>query len=199
MIDIDDDAIVRRRDTADGRFLLFHRIDLPSKSTLPWSGVVLDTGGDGFGLQVALDSDGEAWSACDLLRIAIARAKAEEDRRLGPLVLDILQHLCLALQAEHRRLGREPPDHLLYGPGALPSPYPWTVAINGPHHLPLCPDPTSSDEGVAPEQVLMVLEQAYADATVPMAQRRWVAIAHQHVHVALDAERRRVHRLRQSD
>lgn len=197
MIDIDDTAIVHRLDTDDGRFLLFHNIDLAKAAILPWSGVILDQGSDGHGLQVVLNPDGESWSICDLLRIAIARARAEEDRRLGPLVFDVLQHLGLALRAECRRLGVEPPDHLRYSPGALSSPYPWIVAIHGHHHLPLCPDPESRDEGTTPEQIMMVVARAYADAKVSGDHRRWTSIAQQHVQLALAAERRRAQRLRQ--
>lgn len=197
MIDIDDAAIVHRLDTGDGRYLLFHRADPAKASMLPWSGVILDLGGDGHGLQVFLKPDGESWSICDLLRVAIARALAEEDRRLTPLIFDILQHLGLALRAEYRRIGVEPPDHLRYGPGVVPSPYPWTVAIHGHHHLPLCPDPESRDEGATPEQIMLVVAQAFADAKVAMDQRCWATIAHQHVQLALVAERRRVQRLRQ--
>jgi hypothetical protein len=148
MIDLAEDDIVHRRDTADGRFLLLHKVDLPPKSALPWSGVMLDIGGDGRGLQVALDPDGEAWTACDLLRASLARAKAEEDRRLAPLVMDVETHLNLALAAEHRCLGREPPDHLRYVADPIHSPYIWTVAVHGRHSLPPCPDPESRDEGV---------------------------------------------------
>lgn len=197
MIHIDDSDVVARLATDDGRFVLFTRTDLPGKHPLPWTGAMFDTGGDGFGVSVRLLQEDVSWSPCDLLRVVLARTQAEEQRRLGPLVVDAQHHLGLALAAEYRRLGSEPADTLRFSPGPLPSPYPWTVVWRGSHCLPLCPDPASRDEGITPEQVLMVLIQAFSDAVVPVAQRQELTIARDHAQRALESERRRVQRLRQ--
>lgn len=195
MIDLDDADIVRRCQTMDGRFLLFHRVDLPPTAILPWSGVVLDIGGDGIGLSVRLDPVPDSWAACDLLRVALERAKAEEGRRLGPLVVETVQHLMLALKAEEKRLGTAA-NRVRFQPGPMPSAYPWTEVALGPHILCLCSDPESRDEGVSPEQVLMVLDQMLGDADSLQAQQHWLGIARDHVLAALTAERRRVAHLR---
>jgi len=199
MIHINDEDIVLRRDTSDGRFLLFTRTDLPAGCTLPWSGVMIDTGGDAHGLSVRLDPDptGEAWSAGILLHAALARAKAEEERRLAPLAVEIGHHLHLALGAERRRLGGDPTGGISLGTGAPGSVYPWTVAIHGRHHLPLSGDAEGREDGVTMEQLLMVLEQIFTDAAVPTAQQRWLTISRDHLMAAIVAERRRVQHLRQ--
>jgi len=200
MIHINDDDIVLRRDTSDGRFLLFTSTDLPAGCALPWSGVMIDTGGDGHGLSVRLDPDptGEAWSAGILLHAAVARAKAEEERRLAPLAVEIGHHLHLALGAERRRLGGTSTGGVSLGAGPPNSVYPWTVAIHGRHHLPFCGDAEGRKDGVAMEQLLMVLEQIFTDAKVPIQHQRWVVIARDHLVAAIAAERRRVQHLRQS-
>lgn len=201
MIDLDDDKIVRRVDAYGGRFLLFHRVDLKPRSPLPFSGVVLDTSGDGIGLAVTLDPDptGEAWSLLDLLSVALARTEAEQHRRLGPLVDDVTHHLVQAMALERRRYDGLAPDRIELVPGYGPSPYPWTEAWRGQHTLPLCPDPESRQEGVTPEQVLLVIERILAEARLPPAQQRLrQRLLDDHIRHALEAERRRVERLRQT-
>jgi hypothetical protein len=70
------------------------------------------------------------------------------------------------------------------------------VAIRGLHHLPLCPDPECREEGFNPEQLLMILDQLYADAVEPT---RWTVLAREHVLAALEDERRRMARVRRGD
>jgi hypothetical protein len=199
MIDLADDMIVHRVDTGDGRFLLFHRVDLKPFAKLPFSGIVLDTGGDGLGIALSLDPDpsGEAWSALDLLTIALARAEAEQHRRLGPLVADVADHLVRAVACERQRQDGQASAAIDFVPGILPSPYPWADAWRGPHVLPFCPDPESRQEGITPEQVLMAIRQIFADATVPPGQQRLRVRIVDHLGHALDGERRRVARVRE--
>ena len=199
MIAVDDAEIALRRDTEDGRFLLFCRSTEEIGTKQPWSSVMADIGGDGFGVSVRLcPKPGEdAWSATDLLWIVLERARAEENRRLGPLAVGVAEHLRLAFAAECRRQGKPQAEgRLRLVPGPLPSPYPWTVAIRGPHHLPLCPDAECWEEGFSPEQLLMILDQLYADAVEPT---RWTVLAREHVLAALEDERRRMARVRRGD
>ncbi len=198
MIPVDDADVLLCRRAMDGRFLMFHRVDLAAAGTgLPWSGVMLDTGGDGHGLAVSLDPVSDAWAICDLLLVALERAKAEEERRFGPRAIEIVRHLSLALAVEGKRLGGLPVSRRIgFHPGPISSPYPWTVAARGPHLLPLCPDPEARDEGITPEQVLMVLDQALTDAVARSETRRWCGIARDHVLAALDGEQRLVAHLR---
>jgi hypothetical protein len=199
MIDLSDSDLVHRLETTDGRFLLFHRVDLKPESALPWSGVVVDVGGDGFGIAVSLDPDpsGEAWSGLDLLTVALARAEAEQTRRLGPLVADVADHLVRAVACERQRQDGQETAAIDFVPGILPSPYPWGEVWRGPHVLPFCPDPEGRNEGITPEQLLLVLRQIYADATVPPGQQRLRGRIVDHLGRALEAERRRVARVRE--
>jgi hypothetical protein len=79
-----------------------------------------------------------------------------------------------------------------FRPGGLPSPYPWSVASQGEFHLPMCPDPESQDEGVTPEQLLLVLDQLLHDAARALPYRVDLWQAHGHVAAALAAEVRRL-------
>ncbi len=199
MIDIRDEDIVLRRDGRDGRFVLFTKTDLPPKHPLPWFGVVLDTGDDGHGILVGLDPDPavDAWAACDLLHVAVERARAEVDRRLGPLASEVRRQLELALAAEHRRLGHSPNGRVKLAPGPAPSPYPWTVAVRAGHELPLCPDPEAREAGITPEQLLIVLDQLFADAAATRTQRPYLNRARAAVQAAMAADAKLVARLRQ--
>jgi hypothetical protein len=77
-------------------------------------------------------------------------------------------------------------------PGGPASPYPWTVATQAGFDLPLCPDPESRDEGVTPEQLLIVLDQLTHDAAraIPYLPALWQCRGH--VKAALSAEARRL-------
>jgi hypothetical protein len=190
MIDISPEHIVRERRSSTGRFLLLTSTDLPAGHPLLWCGATLDTGSDAFGMGVRLDGNGDAWTAGDLLHVALARAAAEEDRRLAPLAVDTRRHLEAAVTAwERHGKGRQVP---LLLPGVTPSPYPWTDAVRSGHVLPLCPDPVGNDEGVTPELLLMLIVELLGDGAVAFPADRPLKAALNHARLALDTEVRRV-------
>ncbi|AVM72540.1 hypothetical protein [Magnetospirillum gryphiswaldense] len=197
MIDVSDDDVVARRDTLDGRFLLFTKTDRPDTHPLPWTGIMVDTGGDGFGLSLALNptTRPDPWWAITLLSVAQARAQQEDARRMGPLIQDQLSHLGRALAHERSRVGQDA-QPITFTAGHEPSPYAWTEVHRIPHRLPLSPDPLGKEDGITQEQLLLILDQTFADAKAPLHQRRLVTLIRDHVRTALDTERRRLQRLR---
>jgi hypothetical protein len=197
MINVSDDDVVARRDTLDGRFLLFTKTDRPDTHPLPWTGVMVDTGGDGFGLALSLnpDSRSDPWWAITLLSVAQARAQQEEARRMGPLIHDQLFHLGRALAHERSRVGQDD-QPITFTAGHEPSPYAWTEVHRIPHCLPLSPDALGKEDGTTQEQLLLILDQTFTDAEAPLHQRRLVRLIRDHVRTALDTERRRLQHLR---
>jgi hypothetical protein len=199
MIDIPDDDIVALRHTSAGRFILFTSTDLPAACPIPWWGATVDTGGDGHGLLVRLDerSGPEGWTALDLLAVARGRAVAEDARRGGILAAEIARHLAAAIGIEAAR-GGAVARAIAFRPGGMPSPYPWTVAARDAFELPLCPDPESRDEGIAPEALLIVVEQLLADAGRAFPRERRLRDARRHVTAAIATEVARVMAARRS-
>lgn len=165
MIAIDDRDLVHRLETADGRFLLFTSTDLPKGHPLPWWGVTFDTGGDGHGILLVPGPTGlDAWTGLDLIEVLIGRAEAELNRRLAPHVSRLHDCLRRAALLERQRHGPalRPEPRLCRGPNDVP--YGWATARRGDHLLPLCSDPESFGEGIAPAQLLYALAQLYDDA-----------------------------------
>lgn len=197
MIDINEDDIVLARTASNGAWVVFTKTDLPEGCPISWWGVALDIGGDAHGILVRLDDryGPEGWTSTDLLQVVVARAKAERHRRFPPSDGDQYQHLRLALlamQARHKT--KTTPSS--FQPGPLPSVYPWTVTVQADRTLQLCPDPASQEEGVSPEQVLIVLDQLLADSIKALPFDRSLRAAHLHVQAALDLEVQRVVRCR---
>lgn len=182
MIDIPEEDVVARRRTADGRFVLFTRTDLPSEWLLPWYGVQMDTGGDAFGLLVGLEPAAGVWSLQDLLLVAHARALAERDQNDGAGIGRAAGRLSYAARSAsgHRTRVR-------FLPGPLPSAYPWTVAALGDHHLPFCAEARAPEDGVTLAQVLVVLDQLLADAVLPAHRQPLFRLLHADVRAALVA------------
>lgn len=200
MIDVSDDDIVVQRRASDGRFLLFTSTDLPESCPIPWWGAVIDTGGDGHGMLVRLDerSGPEGWTALDLLAVVHARALAEDARRPGVLAGEVARHAAAAIAVETERSGAAWPSAVAFRQDGRASPYAWTVAALGPFELPLCPDPESIDEGVTPEQLLIVLDQLLTDAGRAFPRQRRLGDCRRHVAAALVAEIGRVAAVRRA-
>jgi len=194
MIDLDDkDVVAVRRTTDDQRFAIFTDTDvLPFWGQRFW-GVVLDTGGDGFGLPVRYGSVCPApggWSLRQLICVVQARMAAEHARAPGAGALAVLEALGHAV----RQMPNGEP--LGYGvsfvPGGQASPYRWTVARCGDLALPLCPDPESRQEGITPELVLIVLDQALKEWSERAPYLRQLWSCRNAIRDALAAEIRRV-------
>lgn len=178
MIDFDETSIVAVRRTGDGeRFALFSNADvLPFWEQKFWV-MALDTGGDGFCLPVrygTVSSAPAGWTLRQLLLVAQARAALEYARVPEGGALEVLETLGKAIRLL-------PPGDALDGdgvsftPGGQPSPYRWTVAQCGDLTIELCPDPESRQEGVVPEQILIVADEALRDwvERAPYLSRLW--------------------------
>ena len=194
MIDLDEKSIVAARRTADGeRFALFSNADvLPYWAQRFWV-AVLDTGGDGFGLPVrygTVCSAPSGWTLRQLICVAQARMAVEHARMPEAGALAVLDALGRA--ARSMQVGEQLGSGVDFCPGAHPSPYRWTVARCGDLHIELCPDPTSREEGVVPELLLIVIDEALRDWTdrAPYNRRLWEC--RHAISDAIDAETRRV-------
>jgi hypothetical protein len=192
--------VVLTRRTVDGRFLLFTSTDTKSEWTLPWWGAVVDTGADGHGILVRADALAapSGWTARQLLLVARSRLAAEGEWCPLPATRDAVAALDRALACRWERGAPSGTDgtSLSFRPGGAASPYPWTVATQEGFDIPLCPDPESREEGVTPEQILIVLDQLTHDAAraIPYLPTLWQCRGH--VKAALSAETRRLAALR---
>ncbi|MGC2855905.1 hypothetical protein ACM64Y_10560 [Novispirillum sp. DQ9] len=182
MIAIPEEDIVARRRTADGRFVLFTRTDLPAGWALPWYGVQMDTGGDAVGLLVGLEPATGVWSLQDLLLVAHARALAERDHHHGAGIRTAASRLSYAARA-----GSGHRTRVRFLPGPLPSAFPWTIAALGEHCLPFCADARAPEDGVTLAQGLVVLDQLLADAVLPAHRQPLFRLLHADVRAALAA------------
>jgi hypothetical protein len=190
MIDVNESFIVITRRTSTGRTVLFTSTDVLPGWPIRWWGAIADTGGDGFGLLVRRDEGAapEGWTARQLLAVARARMVAANRRRSSPATAAAITRLDLA--GAGCRIARD--DPVTFEPAGVASPYPWTIARCGEFHLPLCPDPEGLEEGITPEQLLIVLDQLLHDATGTFPHARDVWACRRHVAAALAAEVRRV-------
>ncbi|MGE4480869.1 hypothetical protein [Acidocella sp.] len=195
MIDFDETSIVAVRRTWDGeRFALFTNADMQAFWEQKFWTVVLDTGGDGFGLPVrygTVSSAPSGWSLRELLCIAQARAALEYARVPEGGALEVLEALgkAIRLLPPGDAMGG---DGVGFAPGGQASPYRWTVARCGDLSIELCPDPESRDEGITPEQFLIIADEALRDwaERAPYISRLWTC--RNAVREALAAEIRRV-------
>lgn len=179
MIDISEKDIAAVRQTADGeRFVVFTRTDLLPHWGQGFWGVMLDTGSDGLGVPVrygTLCTAPAGWSLRQLLLVLQARMALDHARAPEGGALTVLEALGEA--SRQMQAGEPLGAGVEYGPSGRASPYAWTLAWCGDLALPLCPDPASREEGVVPEQVLLVLAEALRDwaERAPYLRRVWQA------------------------
>jgi len=194
MIDLDEKDIVAVRRTADGeRLALFTRTDvLPFWGQHFWT-AMLDTGGDGFGIQIRYGTACTApsgWTLRQLICVMQARLALEHARAPESGALAVLEALGQAVRQmpEGEPLG----NGVDFALGGQASPYAWTVALCGDFHLPLCPDPASREEGITPELLLIVVDEALRDWSdrAPYLRRLWAC--RNAIRAALAAEITRV-------
>ncbi|MDR3416602.1 MAG: hypothetical protein P4L83_10485 [Nevskia sp.] len=177
MIDFDEKDVVAARRTADGeRFALFLSTDvLPFWGQRFWA-AMLDTGGDGFGLPVRYGTVCTApsgWTIRQLVCIVQARMALEHARMPDAGALAVLEALGRAVRQmpEGEPLG----SGIDFEPGWQDSPYRWTLARTGDLCLRLCADPASREDGITPELLLIVIDEALRDWTerAPHIRRLW--------------------------
>ncbi len=200
MIYIDPRDVVATRHTADGRFVIFTSTDVQPRWLQRFWGVVLDTGGDGFGTLARFEerTAPSGWTVRQLIQVVQARMEAEHRRARDGGALAVLQEL---RRATGFRPVISPAAPQVTSPPAPPdvsfelrdqaSPYGWTVARCGELTLQLCPDPESRDEGITPEQLLIVLDQMLIDWAAISPHRWRIHEARHAVKDALAAEIRR--------
>ncbi|MDR3505263.1 MAG: hypothetical protein P4L52_03365 [Acidocella sp.] len=194
MIDFDETSIVAVRRTGDSeRFALFSNADvLPFWAQKFWV-AILDTGGDGFGLPVRYGTVSAApsgWTLRQLILVAQARAALEYARVPDGGALAVLEALGRAVR--QMQAGEPLGAGVEFCPGGVASPYRWTKARCGDLVIELCPDPESRQEGIVPEQLLIVVDEALRDwaERAPYLSRLWTC--RNAVREALAAEMRRV-------
>ncbi|EKM99419.1 hypothetical protein [Acidocella sp. MX-AZ02] len=194
MIDFDETSIVAVRRTGDGeRFALFTNADVQAFWTQKFWVAILDTGGDGFGLPVrygTVCSAPAGWTLRQLILVAQARAALEYGRVPEGGALAVLEALGKAVR--QMQAGEPLGAGVEFCPGAVTSPYSWTKARSGDLAIELCPDPESRREGIVPEQILIVVDEALRDwaERAPYLSRLWTC--RNAVREALAAEIRRV-------
>jgi len=130
MIDFDEKDLVVTRRTADGeRFALFLNSDVqPFWGQKFWT-AVLDTGGDGFGLQVRYGTGCTApsgWTVRQLICVVQARMALEHARMPDAGALAVLEALVQAVTLMPE--GEEVGSGVSFEPGWQDSPYRWTFA-----------------------------------------------------------------------
>ncbi len=198
MIDFDETSIVAVRRTGDGeRFVIFTDADvLPFWEQRFWT-AVLDTGGDGFGLPVrygTVCSAPSGWTLRQLICVVQARMVAEHARMPEAGAAAVLEALDRAIR--HMSAAEPLGNGIDFEPGWQDSPYPWTLARAGDLCLRLCADPASREDGITPEQVLIVVDEALRDWSnrAPYLRRLWECRSA--IRDALAAEVRRVRQAR---
>jgi hypothetical protein len=194
MIDFDERSIVAVRRTGDGeRFALFSNADvLPFWAQKFWV-TVLDTGGDGVGVPIrygTVSSAPAGWTLRQLILVAQARAALEYVRVPEGGALAVLEALGRAVR--QMQAGEPLGAGVEFCAGGQPSPYRWTKARCGDLSIELCPDPESRQEGIVPEQLIIVADEALRDwaERAPYISRLWTC--RNAVREALTAEIRRV-------
>jgi len=195
MIDIPDGDIVATERTSSGRFVIFTRTDVQPGWPLPWWGVVLDTGSDGIGVLVRLNTAAapEGWTGRQMLAVALARLRVEYVREPVSAAADaVLQLEALAGTWPNDPKDQRPEAIIRFLPGAAKSTYPWDIAKVGDFHLPFSPDPAGREEGLTIEQILLLLRRLLTDAAGAKLTRKWLRAAERHAALALAAEVRRV-------
>jgi hypothetical protein len=177
MIDIHETEIVAVRRTGDGEHVaLFTNTGVPPFWCQRFWTVVLDTGGDALGLPVRYGTACTApsgWTLRQLICVVQARLALEHARAPHSGALAVLEALAQAVR--HMQMGEPLGSGVDFAEGSVASPYAWTVARCGDLSLVLCPDPASREVGVAPEQMLIVVDEALRDwsGRAPYIRRLW--------------------------
>ena len=186
--------IVAWRATSAGRNVALISTSLiPGRPLRLWGAAVEIADGGAF-VRLAILGPYDGWTVTQLLSVVLARFEAELAHSGEAVVAEIVRHLDRAA-AVHR----EPQDGWAVPPvsfepappGGVASPFPWTVARAGLFAIPMCPDAEARQRGVAPEQLLAVIELALT-AWLPVTPWRrscWEARRAVRAALALEAAR----------
>ncbi|MHB1313012.1 MAG: hypothetical protein ACYC3L_13435 [Gemmatimonadaceae bacterium] len=175
MIHIDNDDVVGVAHDLTGRFVVFHKTDLPSGFPMPWWAACLDTGGDGVGILVrpTVAGAGDGWTAAELLHVAVSRAFAEVNARKRRAAC--AGFLSLALRAHGDKADFA---SVTFSRGADRTSLPWLVASVRGHDLVFSADAEGKAEGITLDQMLVVLDRLHRDwRNAPPAARRYIVSA----------------------
>ena len=180
--------------TSAGRTVALLATDLiPGRPLRLW-GAAVEIPDGGVFVRLAILGPYDGWSVTQLLTVALARFEAELALSGEPALAEIVRHLERAAAVHREPQEGEAVPPVVFEPappGAVASPFPWTVARAGLFAIPMCPDPGARQRGVAPEQLLAVLELALT-AWLPVTPWRrscWEARRAVRAALALEAKR----------
>jgi len=194
MIDFDEKDVVGGRRTADGeRFVILLSSDVLPSCGQKFCVAVLDNRSDGFALPLRYGTGCIApwgWTISQLICVVQARMALEQMRTPDAGTAAVLEALGHAVR--HMPEGERPDSVVSFEPGWQDSPYRWTFARAGDLCLRLCTDPASREDGITPEQLLIVIDEAVRDWTDRAPHVRQLGAVRNAIRDALAAEIRRV-------
>ena len=185
------------RATSTGRNVALVTTELiPGRPLRLW-GAAVEVADGGVFIRLAILGPYDGWSLTQLLAVALARFEAEQAHDLSETVLaEIVRHLdrAAALHREPQDGWAVPPVSFEPAPPGSPaSPFPWSLARAGQFAIQICPDAEARQRGVAPEQLLTVIELALTSwlPVTPWRRSCWEARREVRAALALEAERAR--------
>ncbi len=185
------------RATSTGRNVALITIDLiPGRPLRLWGAAVEIADGGAF-IRLACLGVHDGWSLTQLLAVALARFEAEQAHDLGePVLAEIVRHLDRAAAVHREPQDGWPVPPVSFEPappGSAASPFPWSVARAGRFSIQMCPDAEARQRGIAPEQLLTVIELALTSwlPVTPWRRSCWQARREVRAALALEAERAR--------
>jgi hypothetical protein len=188
--------IVAWRTTSAGRNVALISTDLiPGRPLRLWGAAVEVAGGGAF-IRLAILNAFDGWSVSQLLAVALARFEAAQAHSGESVVAEIVQHLdrAAAMHREPQDGWSVPPVSFEPAPpGGPASQFPWSLARAGQFAIQMCPDAEARQRGVAPEQLLTVIEMALSSwlPVTPWRRSCWEARREVRAALALEAERAR--------
>ena len=200
MIDVSNEDVIVERRTSGDRFALFCKTDLPKNGPLSWWSVMADLGGDAEAFLVRIDEStgDEGWTLLCLLRLAVARCRAEAKVSRSSLTREAVGHLEKAATLElDRRGGLTEASELTFNLLDPTEEWPWLAAECDEGALSFTASlEGGDDEGLTLELLLLVLDQLVKDAGRALPEHGQFGGMEHHLSKALDAIARRDRGLR---
>ncbi len=190
------DAVTWRATSTGRNVALISTSLIPGRPLRLWGAAVEIADGGAF-IRLACLGPYDGWTVSQLLAVALARFEAEQAHDLSETVLaEIVRHLdrAAAMHREPQDGWAVPPVSFEPAPPGSPaSPFPWSLARAGQFAIQICPDAEARQRGVAPEQLLTVIELALSSwlPVTPWRRSCWQARREVRAALALEAERAR--------